>query len=92
MEMNNGVAEGETQKPRPFGHLKDSEWSRHFTYHKPNESQIPRYNAINEAAKKFAEVICENVPSSADRTAALRMVVNTKMTCNSYIATNPEQF
>lgn len=92
MEMNNGVAEHETETPETFGHLKDSEWNRHFTYHKPNEKQIPRYNAINKAAKEFAEVICANVPSSADRTAALRMVVQTKMTCNSYIATNPELF
>lgn len=38
-----------------------------FTYHSPTSEQLPKYQAIREAAMKFAEVIVENTPPSADR-------------------------
>lgn len=93
-KMNNGVSSTPEHvvPPESFGFLKDSRFANHFTYHAPNKNQVPRYNAINEAAKKFAEVVCANVPASADQSAALRKIVETKMTCNSFIATNPELF
>jgi len=92
-EMNNGVSKAPTTPPpHKFGILEHSRFADHFTYHPPTPGQVPRYNAINEAAKKFAEALCENVPESADLTHALRLIVQTKMTVNSHIATNPQLF
>ena len=57
-----------------------------FTYHAPNADTIPKYNAINEAAKAFALVVHQNCPASADRTAAIRKIQEARMTANSAIA------
>jgi hypothetical protein len=61
-----------------------------FTYHSPTPEQLPKYLAIREAAKKFAEVIVENTPPSADQTAAVRKVREATMTANQSIACNGE--
>lgn len=101
-QMNNAVAE--TQQPQrvtdlngvplnPRGvYLEEGQASRllsHFTYHKPSPAQVPCYNAINEAARVLAETIMVNTPPGPDQTAAIRKVVEAKMTANSAIATNP---
>jgi hypothetical protein len=57
-----------------------------FTYHAPRPDQIPKYNNIREAAKNFANIIVENTPSSADQSAAIRMLRELVMTCNQSIA------
>lgn len=57
-----------------------------FTYHPPTGDQIPRYTAINEAAKAFARVVLENTPRSADQSAAMRLIREARMTANSAIA------
>lgn len=57
-----------------------------FTYHAPKGDQPARYVAIREAAKNLAKVIFDNVPPSADRTAALRKVREAVMTANAAIA------
>jgi hypothetical protein len=57
-----------------------------FTYHAPRPDQIPKYNNIREAAKVFANIIVENTPSSADQSAAIRMLRELVMTCNQSIA------
>jgi hypothetical protein len=63
-----------------------------FTYHAPSDDQIPRYIAITEAAKAFAEVIDDNCPASADRTAAVRLVQQARMTANAAIALNGKSY
>lgn len=57
-----------------------------FTYHPPQTDDIPRYNAIREAALDFAKVIVKNTPPSADQTAALRKIREAVMTANAAIA------
>jgi hypothetical protein len=57
-----------------------------FQYHTPTPLQIPKYEAIREAARKFASVILENTPASADQSDAIRSVRNAVMTANASIA------
>lgn len=59
-----------------------------FKYHAPNEVTIPKYAAINQAAKNFAEVILQNCPPSADRSDAIRKIREARMTANASIALN----
>lgn len=63
-----------------------------FTYHKPRPDQIPKYDAINEAAKAFARAIDEHCPASADRSAAVRLVQQARMTANASIALDGEGY
>lgn len=62
------------------------EW---FTYHKPTAAQVPKYDAINAAAKAFARVVLENTPSSADQSATIRLIRLARMTANASIALEP---
>jgi len=57
-----------------------------FKYHPPNETTIPKYAAINQAAKNFAETVLANCPSGADRTAAIRLIRDARMTANAAVA------
>ncbi len=57
-----------------------------FKYHPPNELTIPKYAAINQAAKNFAEVVLANCPRGADRSAAIRLIRDARMTANAAIA------
>ena len=59
-----------------------------FKYHAPNDFTIPKYAAINQAAKNFAEVVLQNCPSSADRSAAIRLIRDARMTANAAVALN----
>lgn len=61
-----------------------------FTYHAPNAEQLPKYQAIREAALKFAQVVVENTPPSADQTAAIRKIREATFTANASIACNGE--
>lgn len=59
-----------------------------FKYHAPNDSTLPKYAAINQAAKNFAEIVLQNCPSSADRSAAIRLIRDARMTANAAVALN----
>jgi hypothetical protein len=59
-----------------------------FRYHAPNDETIPKYTAINEAAKHFAEVVLQTCPRSADRSAAIRQIREARMTANAAVALN----
>lgn len=59
-----------------------------FTYHKPTEDQLPKYEMIRSAAKEFAKTLVFNTPASADQTAAIRLLRECVMTANQAIATN----
>jgi hypothetical protein len=59
-----------------------------FTYHPPTPDQIPKYQAIRDAAKQFAKVLVENSPSGPDQTAAVRLLRQAVMTANQAIALN----
>lgn len=57
-----------------------------FTYHAPGEVDLWAYAAINAASKALARTILEYCPRSADRTAAVRLVREARMTANASIA------
>lgn len=57
-----------------------------FTYHPPAPGDKERYERITAAARAFAEVILEECPPSADRSAAIRKVREARMTANAAIA------
>lgn len=59
-----------------------------FSYHRPTEDQLPKYQAIRTAAKNFAETILNNTPPGADQSDALRKVREAMMTANAAIALN----
>jgi len=59
-----------------------------FMYHSPTPEQLPKYLAIREAGRAFAECVVANTPSSADQTAALRKIREAVMTANQSIACN----
>jgi hypothetical protein len=48
--------------------------------------QLPRYVAIRAAALAFAAVVNEQVPDSADKSAAIRMIRDAALTANAAIA------
>lgn len=57
-----------------------------FKYHPPTPESLPKYAAINQAAKNFAEVILQNCPRSSDRSDAIRKIREARMTANAAIA------
>jgi hypothetical protein len=57
-----------------------------FTYHAPHGDQQARYQAIREAAGKFALILVANTKPSADQTAAIRLLREAVMTANASIA------
>lgn len=75
-----------TQAYRP---LTESEiLAQLFAYHPPTPEQLPKYAAINQAAKNFAEVILQNCTPCADRSAAIRLIRDARMTANASVALN----
>lgn len=58
------------------------EW---FTYHVPTPEQKEDLEVVREAARAFAYLLVSRVPSSADRTAALRKLRECVMTANAAI-------
>jgi hypothetical protein len=59
-----------------------------FSYHPPTPLTLPKFAAINQAAKNFAEVVLQICPSSADRSAAIRLIRDARMTANASVALN----
>lgn len=57
-----------------------------FTYHPPEEGQREKYEEIRSWAHHLGMVICNAIPSCADRTVALRKLRECVMTANAAIA------
>jgi hypothetical protein len=57
-----------------------------FSYHPPNNTTLPKYAAINQAAKNFAEVVLQNCPRCSDRSAAIELIRTARMTANAAVA------
>lgn len=70
----------------PIDENRQAELDNWFVYHAPIADQLPRYQAIRDKAKEFAELICKTTPKSADQTAALRHLRECVMTANAAIA------
>lgn len=54
-------------------------------YHEWNEQKIAQGVKVREALAQALKVIIENVPPSADRSAAIRKIRDARMDCNSAI-------
>jgi len=57
-----------------------------FTYHPPTAETAPKFQAINQAAKNFAEVVLQNCPPCVNRSAAIHTIIEAKMTANAAVA------
>jgi hypothetical protein len=57
-----------------------------FSSHPPNNTTLPKYAAINQAAKNFAEVVLQNCPRCSDRSAAIELIRTARMTANAAVA------
>lgn len=57
-----------------------------FAYHVPTDAQVEKFNKLRKAARELANVIDEQCPCSADRTAAMRQLQACLMTANRSIA------
>lgn len=57
-----------------------------FTYHSPRPDQLPKFQAIREAAYEFAKVVIDNTPACADQTVAIRQLRELCMVANQAIA------
>ena len=58
-----------------------------FTYHSATPEQAEKYERINQAAKDLAYEIDACCEAGPDRTAAMRLVREARMTANASIAT-----
>lgn len=68
---------------------QDAELESIFTYHPPVNDQPKRYVNVRDAAKVFAQVIVDNCPACADRTAAIRKIREAVFVANASIALEP---
>ena len=57
-----------------------------FSHHHATPEKLKQYDAIHEAAKRFAEVLIENTPASSDRNNALRLLREATMMACAAIA------
>lgn len=57
-----------------------------FSYHTPTEVTLPKFAAINQAAKNFAEVVLQNCPCSVDRSRVIQFIQDARMVANRSIA------
>lgn len=66
--------------------ITDDQLTNWFTYHKPNDEQPAKYEAIRRAGLDMARVILAATPPSADQTAAVRKIREAVFTANAAIA------
>jgi hypothetical protein len=63
----------------------DAQLDDMFTYH-DDPAKVPKYQAINEAAKAFAKAVIANTSPCADQTSAIRKIRDARMWANAAIA------
>lgn len=59
-----------------------------FTYHAPNETQIPRYKEIRDRAHDLAFLLLQNCPPSRELSIALTHIETACFYANASIARN----
>lgn len=57
-----------------------------FTYHPPSQDQIPKYNELREAAKKFAKTVYRLTPEGEEKKIAIQKIREAVMFANASIA------
>lgn len=66
--------------------MDQQELENRFTYHSPTADQIPKYGALRDMAKAFAELISELVPGSREQSLAITNLETAVMFANAGIA------
>lgn len=85
-ERDYKLAQGYGEASRP---MTDEEIvAEFFKYHAPNETTIPKYAAINQAAKNFAEVVLTNCRDGNDRSIAIQRIREARMVANAAVSLN----
>lgn len=62
-----------------------------FAYHPPTILTTPKFAAVNQAAKNFAEVVLQNCPPGSDRATVINCIRNARMFANAAISLNGRQ-
>jgi hypothetical protein len=57
-----------------------------FSHHSATPEKLAKYDAVHEGAKRFAEIILNEVPRSADRMAVLQLLREAAMTACAAIS------
>ena len=70
--------------------LTDAAIEAMFTYHAPTSEQRIAYDRINTVAMQLARVINDACPDCPDKSAAIRLVREARMTANAAIACEPD--
>jgi hypothetical protein len=83
----NNLEQGNAQCAEPL-RTNDQILKELFSYHPPNSETLPKFQAINQAAKNFAEIILQNCPAGNDRSGAINCIRMARMTANAAIALN----
>ena len=88
-ELDKAIAEaglvevdGRVWTPAQLFQHEEARLVKAFTYHAPTPGQQVSLNRINQAAHALAHMILLEVPPCADRTAAIRLVREARMTAN----------
>ncbi len=81
-----GVNPDEPDDCRYFNALQRATgWVESFKYHQPTPEQIQRISNVRNAHVECLKLILQNVADGADRTAAIRKLHESMMTCNKSI-------
>jgi len=88
MRLKQKVREGQAGQTNMRAMSQEEILAQLFQYHPPTPETLPKFAAINQAAKNFAEVVLQNCPSGADRSAAIRLIRDARMTANASVALN----
>ncbi len=59
-----------------------------FTYHAPNDDQLPRYQEIRNTGRQFAEYLIKACPPSRELSIAITKLREAVMWANASIAVN----
>lgn len=71
--------------------LEASEIETRFTYHPPKSGQPERYEAIRQAAKALALLICSATPASREQSLAIGKFEEGMFWANAAIARREEE-
>jgi len=70
--------------------IDSKRFDKTFTYHSPNDTQIPRYQKLREKAKELSYLIGQLCPDSREKSLALTDVEQAVMWANKSIALEEE--
>lgn len=68
--------------------MENQDIENRFTYHKPEENKIGKFETIREQAKELAYLINEYVPTGREQALALTKLEEMVMWANAGIARN----